>query len=97
MFYTKYLNNEYIEELYDNYDVNYLKNIDQDNFNKIYKLLKEYNFNYIEDIILNYLNIFELEYNTEEIKIKNLIKVLGSNYVDIIGENMNYLEYIERK
>jgi len=97
MFYTKYLNNEYIEELYDNYDVNYLKNIDQDNFNKIYKLLKEYNFNYIEDIILNYLNIFELEYNTVEIRIKNLIKVLGSNYVDIIGENMNYLEYIERK
>ena len=55
MFYTKYLEEDYIEELYENHDIEYLKNIDEDNFNNIYNLFKRYNFDFIEDIILRYI------------------------------------------
>ena len=94
MFYTRYLDDDYIEELYDNYDISYLKSIDEDNFNKIYNLFKKYKFDYMEDIILRYIDIFELEPAIVESKLNKLIKVLSSKYVDIIGNNMTYLEYI---
>lgn len=96
MVYNNYLDEDYLEELYENHDLNYLKSIDKDNFKIIYDLLKKYNFDYIEDIILKYLDIFELDYKIVENKINNLIKVLGTNYVDIISQNLNYLEYIVR-
>lgn len=94
MFYTKYLDEDYAEELYDNYDVNVLNNVDKDNFDRIYNLFKEYKFDFIEDIILRYIEIFVLDYNTVEIRLNNLIKALGDNYIDIIGNDMSYLEYI---
>lgn len=96
MFYTKYLDEDYIEELYENHDIEYLKNIDEDNFNEIYNLFKKYNFDFIEDIILRYIEIFVIDYNTVEIRLNNLIKALGDNYIDIIGNDMSYLEYIVR-
>jgi len=96
MFYTKYIDDDYLEELYDNYDINYLNNMDEVNFDKIYNLFKSYNFDYIEDIILRYLDIFELDYDIVKNKLNNLIKSLGTNYIDIIGNNMTYLEYIIR-
>lgn len=96
MFYTKYLDEDYAEELYDNYDVNVLNNVDKDNFDRIYNLFKEYKFDFIEDIILRYIEIFVLDYNTVEIRLNNLIKALGDNYIDIIGNDMSYLEYIVR-
>lgn len=96
MFYEEYLNNEYIEESLSNYDINYLKNINEDNFKNIYNLFMEYKFDYIEDIILKYLEIFEIEYRIVEKKLNNLIKALGPNYIDIIGEDMTYLEYITK-
>ena len=96
MFYDKYLELDDIEELYDNYDVNVLNNIDRDNFDKIYNLFKEYKFDFIEDIILKYFDIFILEYKNVDNKLNRLVKALGENYIDIIGNDMSYLEYIVR-
>ena len=96
MFYDKYLDFDDIEELYDNYDVNVLNNIDKDNFDKIYNLFKEYKFDFIEDIILKYFDIFILEYKDVDNKLNRLVKALGDNYIDIIGNDMSYLEYIVR-
>lgn len=96
MFYDKYLDFDDIEELYDNYDVNVLNNIDKDNFDKIYNLFKEYKFDFIEDIIIKYFDIFVLEYKDVDNKLNRLVKALGDNYIDIIGNDMSYLEYIVR-
>ena len=96
MFYNKYLDFDDIEELYDNYDVNVLNNIDKDNFDKIYNLFKSYKFDFIEDIILKYFDIFILEYKDVNDKLNRLVKALGDNYIDIIGNDMSYLEYIVR-
>ena len=59
-------------------------------------MLKKYNFDYIEDIILGYLEMFELNNDIVEKKINNLKKILGEDYKDIIGKDMTYLEYIIR-
>ena len=96
MFYDKYLDFDDIEELYDNYDVNVLNNIDRDNFDKVYNLFKEYKFDFIEDIILKYFDIFILKYKDVDNKLNRLVKALGDNYIDIIGNDMSYLEYIVR-
>lgn len=94
MFYSEYLDNYYLSELYNNYDINYLKNIEQNNFEEVYLVFKKYNFNFIEDIILEYLEIFEIKSNIVDKRILTLKKALGDNYIDIIGEDMSYLEYI---
>ena len=96
MFYNKYLDFDDIEELYDNYDVNVLNNIDKDNFDKVYNLFKEYKFDFIEDIIVKYFDIFILEYKNVDDRLNRLVKALGDNYIDIIGNDMSYLEYIVR-
>ena len=96
MFYDKYLDFDDIEELYDNYDVNVLNNIDKDNFDKVYNLFKEYKFDFIEDIIVKYFDIFILEYKNVDDRLNRLVKALGDNYIDIIGNDMSYLEYIVR-
>lgn len=97
MFYDKYLDEYYLEELYQNYDLNFLKSVDKENFDKIYNLFKNYKFDYIEDIILGYLDIFTLNDNVVKKKIEALKKALGDNYIDIIGEDMSYLEYIAKE
>ena len=96
MFYDKYLDFDDIEKLYDNYDVNVLNNIDRNNFDKIYNLFKSYKFDFIEDIIIKYFDIFVLEYKDVDNKLNRLVKALGDNYIDIIGNDMSYLEYIVR-
>lgn len=96
VFYNKYLDYDNLIELYQNYAIDYLANIDEFNFSKVYDLFRKYKFNYIEDIIIKYLDVFEMNYRVVYDKINKLIKVLGTNYVDIIGEDMSYLEYIIR-
>ena len=57
MFLRRYLDDFYFDMVMNNYDISYLESIDEDNFEKIYCLLKMYNFYYINDIILNYIEI----------------------------------------
>ena len=94
MFLEKYLSKFYYNQILDNYKLEYLKMLDEQNFLKIYKLFIEYKFYFIEDIILKYLEIFEMEYEFVEEKLKKIKDKLGNNFIYIIGNNMNYLNEI---
>lgn len=94
MFLEKYLDEFYYNMVLDNYEYEYLKTLDEDNFKEVYNLLKKYNFYFINDIILNYIEIFELDTKLLEEKINILKEELGDNYIYIIGNNMRYLEVL---
>lgn len=88
MFLNKYLNPIYLDILSSNYDENYLNLIKVDNFNKIYSLLKYNNFYFIEDIIVNYLELFEIEEKYVELALLDFKSLLGDNFVAKIGKNL---------
>ncbi len=94
MFLEKYLNSTYIDLIYDNYEEDYLNSLDENNFNKIYSLLKKYDFYFIQDIILNYLELFELDEKYVETAIKEVKNSLGDNFVKQIGQNMRLIDKI---
>lgn len=94
MFLEKYLDDFEFDEVLDNYDLNYLLGLDEINFINIYNLFKNNKFYFINDIIINFLEIFSLEYNYVENKILELKKELGENFAYIIGNDLRYLEKI---
>jgi len=94
MFLQKYLNDFYYELVLSTYDESYLNTLDEKNFLKIYHLLEKYKFYYIDDIILKYLEIFELNYKELEEQLKILKNSLGENFVYIIGNDLRYLDLL---
>lgn len=94
MFLDKYLNSTYLDLLYSNYTEDYINTIDQDNFNKVYNILKINNFYFIEDIIINYLELFEIEDKYIELAILDIKSILGDDYVKKIGSNMTLIDKV---
>ena len=94
MFLDKYLDNFYYDLVYDNYDSSYLERLDENNFRDIYNIFSKYNFYFINDIILNYMELFEMEPNNVEKGILKLREKLGNDFVYIIGNDMKYLNEI---
>lgn len=94
MFLDNYLDEFYYNQLIDNYDYNYLCSLDYNNFKQIYDILVKYKFDYINDIILNYIELFEIDPKYLEDCIKELITKLGDNYIRIIGSDMRYFTLI---
>ena len=92
MFLDKYLNSVYLDLVYDNYDEDYINLLDENNFNKVYMLLKNNNFYFIDDIILNYLELFEIEEKHVQLAITDIKSVLGDNFVERIGKNMTLID-----
>lgn len=92
MFLEQYLNKIYLDLLYDKYEEWYILDIDESKFKDIYNLFKEYGFYFIDDIIINYLELFE--YDKEFIN-KGILKLkdkLGDNFVYLIGNDLSYLD-----
>lgn len=87
MFLEKYLNSTYLDLVYSNYE---------DDFNKVYILLKNNNFYFIDDIILNYLELFEIEEKYVQLAIFDIKSILGDNFVEQIGKNMTFIDKIIR-
>lgn len=94
MFLEKYVNGFYYNQILDNYKLEYLYTLDEQQFLSIYKLFLEYKFYFVEDIMLKYLEIFELDYIVVKEKLDILKEKLGNNFTYIIGNNMNYLDEI---
>ena len=91
MFLNKYVNDVYYEMILEEYDEGYLSTLDEEQFKKVYNLFKEYGFTFIEDIILRYLEIFEMEYEKVREKLEDLKMELGVDFVYIISNNLSLL------
>ena len=74
------------------YGEDFLESIDEDNFLKVYHLLVQYGFYFIDDIILNNLELFLVDPSIIETGILKLQQELGPDYVKKIGMDMRYLE-----
>ena len=94
MFLEKYLNPTYLHLVYNNYEDFYLKSLAEENFYKVYMLLKQNNFYFIEDIILNYLELFEIDVEYVENAILDVKAVLKEDFVNKIGKNMEIIDKI---
>ena len=94
MFLNKYINEFYLNLIYDNYEEDFINSLDEENFIKISNLFKNKNFYFINDIYLNYLEMFNLDYEEVFNKLEILKNKLGNNYNYIIGNDMRYLEFL---
>ena len=94
MFLDKYLDDFYYDLVYENYDSSYLEGLDENNFKAVYDVFSKYSFYFINDIILNYIELFEMDPDEVEKGIINLYHKLGNNFVFIIGNDMKYLDEI---
>ena len=94
MYLEKYLNEIYLILIYDKYEEDFINNIDKTNFEEIYELLKKYNFYFIEDIIITYLELFTLDKSLVEQGLLKLKEKLGESYIYIIGNDLRYIEEI---
>ena len=94
MIFDKYLNDTYLDILYSNYNLDYLKSIDSNNFIEIYNLLKNKGFYFIEDIIINYMDMFELDKECLNKVLTYLEDKMGKDYIKKIGHNMTILDKI---
>lgn len=94
MFLDKYLDDFYYDLVYSNYESSYLNGLDENNFASVYNIFRKYNFYFINDIILNYIELFEMEPSDIEQGILKLKEKLGDNYTYIIGNDMKYLDEI---
>lgn len=90
----KYLDDFYYDLLTDNYEDDYLEGIDEDNFLKVYNVFQKYGFYFINDIIIKYLEIFEMNPDYVEREILKLKDKLGITFVYLIGNDITYLNQI---
>lgn len=94
MFLDKYLNPAYLDLIYDNYEEDYINLLDESNFNKVYILLKNNNFYFIEDVIINYLELFEIEVKYIQLAMNDINYILGNDFVQKIGKNLTLINKI---
>ncbi len=91
-FLEKYLNEEEINEIINTYEPTILNKLKEKNFLNIINDLKQNQIDYIKDIVIYFLDLFLLDYRDFISKFEKIKEVLGANFKDIIGENINILE-----
>ena len=92
MFLEKYIDSEKLNTIYNTYEEVYLNSLDEDNFKRVYNLLNRNNFLFLDDIIVNYLELFEIEAVYVNMALYQIKKILGDNYIDIIANNMTLID-----
>ncbi len=97
MILEKYLDSFYLELVYNHYKEEYINSLDVSNFDKVYQLLRSKGFYFIKDIILKYLEIFEMEVEEIEEALVEIELELGPDYVHKIGKDMTILDRIIEK
>ena len=83
---------ENIEEIKKKYAKSVIKNLNKENFYKIINFLKSSNCDFIEDIISDYLDLFNIDYSEFIKKYNKLNKKYDNNFLNMASEDMNLLE-----
>ena len=90
MFYDNFLTNDEKTLMKDNY-ISILECIDNDNALKIIEILKEFECDFINDLIINYLEIFLVNPKVFETRLMTLKEELGQAHMNVIKNNLNLL------
>lgn len=83
------------EELINKFEPHIIKNIDMTNFNKIINFLVSEKFDYIDEIVENYLDLFLIDYEKFINNYATLKNKYGENLVGLISENIGILEELK--
>lgn len=78
--------------LKENFDEEMINKMDTENVNKIFKYLEENKVFYAKDLFLNSFDLFLLSYEHFVKQFEKLKNKLGSNFVDLLGEDVSLIE-----
>ena len=84
--------NERVEEILNKYEPSVLKNMDENNMNKIIEYLLAEKVDYIDELLMGYLDIFLIDIEEFKVRFNNLKTKYGNNLVTLIKEDLNILE-----
>ena len=93
MIFERYLDDTYLKLLYDNYEDYYLKSIDEDVFEKIYGLLLEKGITCINDLIIYYIEAFNIDYEC----MKKALDNLDDNFNERLNKDLTIFESVIRE
>ena len=94
MFIEKYLDKDKLKLLYSVYEDWYIEGLDEEQFLKIYNFLEQEGFYFIDDVILNYLELFEIDEKYVRNAFVEVKNVLGDNYIKDLGKDMSVINKI---
>lgn len=83
---------EQITELYEKFEPEVLKKIDAKNFKKICEFLVFEGIDFIDEIIINYLDLFLIDYKDFANRYQTLKIKYGPNLAEQIANDLNLLE-----
>ena len=81
-----------IEKIKEKFEDSVLKNLDKENFNRIVEFLIKENCDYIEDIICDYLDLFNFKYEEFVVKYNKINQEFNGTFLKQVSEDMNLLE-----
>lgn len=81
-----------VDKIKEKFEKSVFDNLNKENVNKIINLLVKEKCDYIEDIIYNYLDLFNIEYEDFFNKYKVLNKKYNGEFLKRASEDMNLLE-----
>lgn len=91
---NKILNEEQISEIEDTFDEGILNNLNEDNLKFIITYLQMNQIYFVEDILIQYLDLFLIE-KEQFIKKFEILKLKYShNFIEILAHNLSILEEI---
>ena len=85
-------NMDSIEEIKKTYAKSVIKNLNRENFYKIINFLESNNCDFIEDIVSDYLDLFNIEYVEFVKRYNKLNEKYSNNFLQKASEDMNLLE-----
>ncbi len=81
-----------VEEIKKKYAKSVIKNLNRENFYKIINFLESNNCDFIEDIVSDYLDLFNIDYVEFVKKYNKLNEKYSNNFLQKASEDMNLLE-----
>lgn len=81
-----------IDEIKEKYPESVIKKLNKENFYRIFNFLRKEKCDFINDIVSDYLDIFNFDYDEFVKKYKNLNEKYGKQFLNRVSEDMNLLE-----